>query len=398
MGLILLSLAVSACRPNLPETPTATAVPTATATRTPTALPTATLTPTPSITPTFTPSPTPTFTPTPLLLVEAGTPVPSDMVVITVANAAQVSGLAAWQEPAVLDLAWTPDNQTLAVANFQNISLYDVETRTLLRTLYPPEGVVSLAFSPNGLWFASGQRIGDAESGFSGSIYLWVGPFWRPVGLIYGDPRGLSEVAFRPENDQFIAAFSHPTSSLNSIEFWDTTTWEITRTLQTSLLQNVAFSPDGDLLAASPDRYAIQVYDLAEKGLLYTLHTSFTGSVNSLAFSPNGLILASGHYDGLIRLWDMATGSLLRTLVGGTDEVVENLAFSPDGRLLASGSSYEDHLVRIWAVENGVLLRTLEGHESAVNSLVFSPSGQYLVSGSYDGSLRLWGIRPGAAP
>lgn len=396
--MILPALLIGACRPSVPEFPTANVEPTATLTRTPTATATATVTPTYTPTPTSTPTPTATFTPTPLLLVEAGTPVPPDVSEITAANAGQVSGLAEWREPAVMDLAWAPDEQTLAVANFENISLYDVENRSLLRTLYPPEGVVSLAFSPDGLWLASGQRRGDAETGFAGSVFLWVGPFWRPVGVIHGEPRGLSEVAFHPESDQFIAAFSHHDNQLNSVEFWDTTTWEITRTLKTGLLQGVAFSPSGDLLATSPDRYAIQVYELDGKGLLYTLHTSFTGAVSSLVFSPDSLTLVSGHYDGLIRLWDMATGNLLRTLVAGSDEVVESLAFHPGGRLLAAGTSYDDHLVRIWALENGALLRTLDGHESAVNSLAFSPSGQYLVSGSYDGSLRLWGIRPGAVP
>jgi WD40 repeat protein len=39
-------------------------------------------------------------------------------------------------------------------------------------------------------------------------------------------------------------------------------------------------------------------------------------------------------------------------------------------------------------------LNRLPGHNSGVNNLAFSPGGQYLASGSFDGMLRLWGIRP----
>lgn len=74
--------------------------------------------------------------------------------------------------------------------------------------------------------------------------------------------------------------------------------------------------------------------------------------------------------------------------------VVDSLAFDPSGTLLASGQSYETHTVLIWDVDTGDLLRSLEGHTHAVTQLLFSPDGQLLVSGSFDGDVRLWGIRP----
>lgn len=88
----------------------------------------------------------------------------------------------------------------------------------------------------------------------------------------------------------------------------------------------------------------------------------------------------------------MVTGEQIQKME--SDAVVQSLAFSPDGRLLATGSSYENGLVRIWDVQTGELLRTLEGHLNGVSQVSFSPNSQFLASGSYDGTLRIWGIRP----
>jgi WD40 repeat protein len=363
-------------------------------TQTSTATRTSTPTHTPTPTPTPTATPTQTLTPTPTLLALAETPLPASLEPISLGNAGQVSALAEWRDQTVTDLVWEPDGETLAVAHFDGISLVDVHTRSKLRTLEPKEeGVFSLAFSPDRRWLATGNRMGSEETGYFGNIQLWRGPDWEPLGILYGEPRAVDNVAFSPDGKVFAAAFlSLEIKQDHAVEFWNTTTWEITRTLKTGTVLDMAFSPDGSVLATTPDRYAIKIWDLNKKELRFTFFTSFTGAVKSIVFSPESETLASGHYDGAIQLWDVGSGELLQTIesVG----VVESLAFSPDGSLLATGSSYNDNSVRLWALESGDLLRTLEGHKHAVNNLIFSPDAQVLVSASYDGTLRLWGIRP----
>ena len=123
--------------------------------------------------------------------------------------------------------------------------------------------------------------------------------------------------------------------------------------------------------------------------LLYTFYTSFTGAVNCLAFSPDGAYLAT---DGAIRLWELDQGTLIKTL--NTNGVVESIGFSPDSQILAVGTSYTQHLIELWSVSDGALLRTLEGHQNGVDQLAFSNLGNLIASASYDGEVRLWGIRP----
>ncbi len=391
---ILLVLALAACQgapsfleplPTLAPTPTVTRL----AARTPTATPLPTVTPTPAASPT----PTVTLTPTPLLLVQAGEPLPANLPPITIESAAQVSALAEWFEQSVADLAWTPLSSLLAVASNEHINLYQLETRSVLRTLYPQKpGIVDIAFSPDGDWLMAGCRAGDQEKGFTSSLDMWRGPNWQPLGVIYGNDRALASMTFSPDSKWLTIAYANQYYSENYVDIWNAQTWSITSTLQTGAALEVAFSTDGALLAITPDRYAVRVWNFKDRQWAYRLPTSFTGAVNAMAFSPDGVTLATGHYDGMVRLWNVAQGALLLEFDSGS--VVQSLAFSPDAHLLATGGSYQNSRVQIWSAGSGKLLRVLDSQSGGISRLLFSPTSQFLVSASYDGDLRLWGIRP----
>jgi len=393
--LITILLLTSCSGEVIPATPTNTNFPpqiVATDSPIPTTIPTATesitVTPLPTETPTQTPTPTEQY------FSSLNTPIPNILPVISVINAPNVSSLKNWSVENLTDLVWTPDGSSLAAATDVSIHLFDVYSGELWRSLYPEfTGFRQVVYSPSGQWLISGSRSGSEEVGFVTNMERWYGLDMMPLGLFDTELRGLSDMEFTSNSLILFTAYASSLHSANSIEFWDTRTWEITNTMEAGLVLDISVSNIGERIATTPDFYAINIWDLKATGKpLFTLHTAFTNAVTTAIFSPNGSYLATAHYDGAIKLWDVVTGQLIREI--NTGAAVQSLAFSPDGTLLASGNSYTNHLVNLWWVETGDLLRSLEGHSSGIDYLLFSPSGDLLVSGSYDGTILLWGIRP----
>ncbi len=76
-------------------------------------------------------------------------------------------------------------------------------------------------------------------------------------------------------------------------------------------------------------------------------------------------------------------------------EVLE-LAVSEDGRWLATG--HRDGTVGLYAADEGQQLAVFQGHRGRVVGLTFVPDGSALVSGSWDGTVRTWGLDVLEAP
>lgn len=159
--------------------------------------------------------------------------------------------------------------------------------------------------------------------------------------------------------------------------------------LSTNQVSSLAFSPDGQTLAA--DEFRNIVIMRTSDGVLLRTLKGHTDLVNSMSFSPDGQFLTSGASDTTVRLWQVDSGKLLRTLEGHTARVY-SVAFSSDGQVIASGSL--DKTVRLWEVSSGKLMQTLE-HEDVVDCVAFSPDGKIIASGTLGGNLQLWRVEDG---
>ncbi len=187
---------------------------------------------------------------------------------------------------------------------------------------------------------------------------------------------------------RFVASGSYDAT----IRIWDPQKRALVRTLSASSLVNgVAFSPDGTKIASGECDYAAYIRDIESGKILQSFH-GHEDDVNAISWSPDGKYLATASFDDTARIWDSNTGKCLRVLQGHDDDV-NGVFWSPNGQLLATAS--DDHTVRIWDFASGTLRTTLHGAEDWCDHAHFSPDGARIACSSMDGRARIFRVSDG---
>lgn len=244
--------------------------------------------------------------------------------------------------------AWSLDSRLLALATTDGLRLWDVERhafRASLRTWPDAENAcVALAFGPIGSPVA--EALSDGATLWDTEASAQSGHFTAafPVTAITRTRGDVLAVAGPGAIDVYPGAPSASPTELRGPHAVEPVA--------------LAFSPDATLLAAARVDGVVDVWDLAERSVRFSLDDGAEQPF-ALSFAPSGDVLAVGYRDGRgvkrtsppgrwisgsVRLWSMKDGRSLATLraIGGTDESYV-MTGEPDARIEffgASGRSY----------------------------------------------------------
>jgi WD40 repeat protein len=292
-------------------------------------------------------------------------------------------------------LAFGPDGITLTSVECDlgvthagvEVAVWDVRTGSLVtkHLEYPGPLRCRPALALDGRRLAA--TVGEDATAGDREVVLWDVAPWRErrrlaVPELCGNMIDLSDDL----------AQLATTDYRNGITIWDTDQGRARSACNVKWAVALAFAPGGTLLACGATDFNVWLCNPATGEAIGALR-GHERCVYGLSFSPDGRTLASRDSCGAIKLWDVAAKTLRATLLEAEDNCFRDeasaIVFFPDGKMLAVAV---DRVVQLWDVAAGKLVARLEGHEGKVKCLAFSPDGTRLASGSYDLTVRLWGV------
>ena len=235
---------------------------------------------------------------------------------------------------------FNPHNNTIAIAKYNIIEIWDISDRKLIKTLKGHEGRI------NSIQYCPTKDI-LVSTANDKSVIIWC--------LAYG-------------------------SILRKIKDYK------------AMVHFTSFSQDGKSIISSADDKTFRVLDILAKdnyeedGFEATYHKEIT----AISYNPSGQLIGIGSVDNKIRIFD-AKGNY-RFFLEGHNKPVRKISFSPVQNEIASCS--DDGTIKIWSITEKKNRLTIESYSKCVNSISYSPDGHYLLS-CFDNIVCIYDVHTG---
>ncbi len=278
-------------------------------------------------------------------------------------------------ESLVEHVQYSPSGDRLAVSSENNLWLLTPDSGTVLREreLSAPASsfeseIKKLVFSPHS------TRLGILTRGNEVAIFdvAQRKPSKLSVSTL------IQDIAFSPDGQQFMTSDAE-----GNIQVWDAANGQ--------LVENPGHQyPPAFLLATSPQFMAMGSADE-----IHILGTDGNGGESSLqvstkdallVFNQDGSRLASTDSRGAVTIWESKGGEFTAAATFQNERAV-SLAFNPPGSLLAVGTARNVYLLD---PKTGKEMARIP-HLDTVNGVSFSADGKYLATGSST-LLKIWQI------
>jgi serine/threonine protein kinase/WD40 repeat protein len=163
------------------------------------------------------------------------------------------------------------------------------------------------------------------------------------------------------------------------------------------MVNRVAFHPDGKQLAtAMSDPYVrrqiagkwvhpatVDLWDVQSGELICTLdrdpaRDGFSHPVTTLAFSPNGQFLAAGCAAGTLRIWDHRSKRRLHLFQVPNQQPIRGLCWHPEQQSIAAAC--QDAGALVWDLQKAEISHRFSPQHLSINDVAFTPEGHSLLA------------------
>ncbi len=219
-----------------------------------------------------------------------GTRTPGDALPIGLENIDQVKEAARLGYGKFIQVAWAPDETTLALASTAGVIVFNYSG--IVAFIDPGDEADSVAFSLEGDTLAIGLRHGD--------IQLWDWQAHQKKETIQGHKDRVSRLLYSP-NRRFLVSASYD----KYIKVWDANSSRLVRDIPAHKLPvyDISITGDSRTLVSGGGDQMLKVWDMATGNKLDEF--SYPGRVQSVAITENGAYAAAGGEAGLIYQWSL---------------------------------------------------------------------------------------------
>ena len=298
-------------------------------------------------------------------------------------------------------LVFSPDGRLLATGTLRSntIKLWETATNRKLRDL-SSSGQNSMAIAP-AIAFSRDSRLIAASAG-DNSVKVWDVMSGRELYSFAGvqgsmmSAVGVYFVGFASDNRLVTVS--------DAVRVRDLSTGRELRTLESDVMSiafngadsGVTLSPDGAQLLLLTDEPQVRILDLATGREVSRVKLSGDRIESvQLAFSPDGNLLAAGIQDKRLKFWNLT--SKKDQELARTTKDFSVVKFSRDGRLLALSENYT---VKLWDVATLREISAIKVPNSGAFPqgeafVVFSEDGKRIATGGFDTDTIVWEAETG---
>ena len=288
------------------------------------------------------------------------------------------------------DIAFSPDEQYLAVGTRIGLWLYELSTLSPIALWETDRGYIQdVTFSPDSRWIAAhtlheALRVWDIQN----EVCIAEMEFTKK-----SDRFGLTKPVFSKDGERFVV-FNKRRECNMKIQVWcprTSTQLSETEIPSTHNAYPTCFSQDLNLLAGTCLDRDNQTVEFIAVWCVETgkqiVRFDWSERLKRLCFSPCRRFLAAGGFKGTIQVWNVENERLEGTYTGYEDAWMYPY-YPPEGGLIAAAVFSSQPKAEVWDLEKDEKIDTFE-HQPESSFVRFSESGTQLACSDPHG-IKIW--------